>query len=137
MCEENTTARAPSAGDVDDLLEELTARDRVEARDRLVEDQEVGAVAECEQNRQLLALADRHPLDALAEVELPLAREPRDERVVPARIEGCDHSDLVGGGELGSRARLVAARTRAAPWPRPVGDSSRDRTARRRRRSAA
>ncbi len=71
MCEEKTIDAPAVRRDLDELLEELAPRDRVEARDRLVENQEVGLVPEREQDRELLPLADRHALDARPHVDAP------------------------------------------------------------------
>ena len=68
-------------------LEELAARERVEARDRLVEDEQLGALGQAEREGELGALAPGEPAGALAGVEA----EPLDARpgqgVVPARVE--------------------------------------------------
>jgi hypothetical protein len=87
-------------GDLDDLLEELSACDGIEARDGLVEDQHIGLVPEPEQDRQLLPLPDGHVLDALIEIDFPLAAQAADELVVPFRIERCNHADLIGCRQL-------------------------------------
>ncbi len=55
-------------------LEELAARERVQARDRLVEDQQLGALGQAEGERELGPLAARQPPGPLAGVEARAAR---------------------------------------------------------------
>ena len=71
MCDEKHHGAVAVRRDLDDLLEKLPACDGIEARDGLVENQDVGPVAEPEQDRELLALTDRHVLDALLEGRPP------------------------------------------------------------------
>ncbi len=70
-----------------EVRQELAARQRVEARHRLVEDEQLGSLGERERQRELGALTAGQPARALARVE----PETVDARMRPARrpIEGC------------------------------------------------
>jgi hypothetical protein len=68
-------------------LKELAPRERVESRDGLVEDEQLGALRERERERNLGLLPARQRPDLLLERD-PQAREPAPrEGVVPTRVE--------------------------------------------------
>ena len=122
MCDENTTARSPSAEISTSCSQELPPRHRVEARHGLIEDQQVRLVPEREQDRELLPLADGHVLDARPQRRRPTRRRGASMSVaIPARIERGDDAQLVGARSAGRAARPAAARSRCAPWRRPAG----------------
>src|SRR5690606_29023386 len=75
---------------VDELLEKPTARERIKARDGLVEHDELGLVADRREDRELLPLADRHLVRGLVERHGPLARQTCHEVRVPARVKLAD-----------------------------------------------
>ena len=68
-------------GELHQALQELAARERVEARDRLVEHEQLGPLGDRERQRELGALAAGERAGALRAVET----EPRDPRLARAR----------------------------------------------------
>ena len=74
MCEREHDRAAAVRGDLDDLLEEVAARERVQARDGLVENQQIGPMAERQHDRELLPFADGHVLDARSSGRCPTSR---------------------------------------------------------------
>ena len=81
---------------VDDFeqgAQEFSPGVRVETGDRLVEDQQVGLVAEGQDDAERLELADRERTDAIFERQLPAAAQFVDERGVPGWIECCGVGD--------------------------------------------
>ena len=87
MCDENSTARAGALRDGEQLVQELPPRDRVEARDGLVEHEEVRLVAERREHGELLPLADGQRGDAPVERHAPLRDQAVDEIAVASRHE--------------------------------------------------
>src|ERR1700748_3382530 len=59
-------------GELDELFEELAPRERIKARHRLIEDQQIRSLAEGQHDRELLPLAHRHALDSGTHVDAPL-----------------------------------------------------------------
>src|SRR5690606_40225962 len=76
-----------AARHVDQFLQELAPRERIEARNGLVEHDELGLVADGRDDRELLPLADGQLVRRPVERHGPLAREPSDEVSIPARVE--------------------------------------------------
>ena len=82
-------------------LQELAAGQRVQARDRLVEDQQLGPLRQPEGQGELGALAAGELAGLLPRVEAePLDPAPGD-RVVPARVEVRTEAQVVGDREPG------------------------------------
>ena len=84
------------------VLQELAPGQRVEARDRLVEDQQLGPLGEAEGQRELGALAAGELAGLLARVEAEPLDPARGQRVVPARVEP-------GARAAGGRRRVSPA----------------------------
>ena len=83
----------------EDLLHEATPRHRVQARCRLIQHQQVGLVAQRTQRGKLLAFTSRQSADAPREWHFPLARQPIDQRLVPARMQRGNQPQLLGAGQ--------------------------------------
>ncbi len=73
---------------------EVAPRERIEARHRLIQDQQVGVGRERAHNRELLPLALRQLPDLLLGIDLPICQQARDQGVVPARIKGTGEGEV-------------------------------------------
>src|SRR5690606_7860504 len=82
-----------AARDIDELLQEAAARDGIEAGDGLVEDEQLGLVAERRENGKLLPLTNGHLVRSLVERHRPFLRQPLDQAAVPPRVELADEVD--------------------------------------------
>ena len=114
-------------------LQELASGQRVEAGDRLVEDQQLGSLREPEGQRELGALAAGELAGLLARVEAEAVDPATGGGVVPARVEVGAEAQVVGDrepgvrrGVLGDEADLgqlgrVGGRAAAAHLDRPGG----------------
>ena len=83
--EHHGLARTPS--DPEQFFEEQPPRLRIEAGDRLVQQQQIRVRRNGTDDRQLLALALRQLADLLRGIHLPAAEQPIDEIAFPAGIE--------------------------------------------------
>ena len=109
-------------GELHQRLEELAARERVEAGDGLIEHEQLGSLCDRERERELRTLPPGERAGALPAVET----EPRDplprERSVPARVERRAQTQV-----LGHRQRWVQRRVlRDEADPRELRGSCRD-----------
>jgi hypothetical protein len=68
-------------------------------------------VAEREQHRELLPLADRHREHAAVERNLPLLKHTRDERLVPTRVERSRDRHLLPGRQSAEQLVLLCHET--------------------------
>ena len=73
-------------------LHELAARERIERRDRLVEDEQIGALRERERERDLRLLAAGELSDLAVERQAELLDARARELVVPARDSASDRA---------------------------------------------
>ncbi len=99
MCEEKITARVWSAVISSSWRRNWRLRDGIEAGERLIQHQQFGAMAEREQQGNLLPLTARQGRDAAVERHLPFLRESGDQLMVPALVERGVERDLLGTGE--------------------------------------
>ena len=118
----------PVLGDeLHEVGEELAPGERIEARHRLVEHEELGALAHRERQRQLRALAAGEAAGPLAEVEPEAGRSagPRARashvgfRLAPSRRWSADGERRGRAARPGRRTRSARAGRRSAPGRSP------------------
>ena len=97
----------PVSGGLEHRLEKPSPGDRIEARHRLVEDQELRAVAEGEHEGELLFLPHRQRADAVAERQIPAAQELLSPGPIPAGIKARHVGDSLADGEPGIERRFL------------------------------
>ena len=119
-----------------DQPEERLLDERVEARRRLVEDQQVRLVLERDDQPDLLLVALAVLAEAAARVEIERLDQPRDVRPVDAAAQVPEVGRWSGRRSGGRTGRTRRAGSRPGDGSRPDRRSSRCRTPRRGRRSA-
>ena len=105
-------------------LQELAPGQRVQARDRLVEHQQLGPLGQPEGQRELGPLAAGEPARLLARVEAEAVDPSSSRGVVPPWVEVGAEAQMVGDGEPGVRRGVLGDEAdlgQLARSPRPVG----------------
>ena len=82
--------------DLHEALEELAPGERVEARHRLVEEEELGSLRDGQRERELGPLATRQRSRLLAWVEAELIDPALGQLAVPVRVEIGAHAEVLG-----------------------------------------
>ena len=77
--------------DLHQVLEELAPRERIQARDRLVEEQQLGPLRDRQREGELRALTAGERSRALTRIEVELARCALGEVAIPVRVEPRTH----------------------------------------------
>ena len=88
-------------------LEELTAGERVEARDGLVEEEELGPLREGERERHLRPLAARERADPLAERNAQASQTILGPLSVPAAVQAAAEGEHLPDLEAGIERRVL------------------------------
>ena len=110
-CEESTTSA--SVGDeLHQALQEVAPGQRVQARDRLVEKEQLRPLGDGERERELRALAAGQPAGLLRRVEAELRDPLLGDRGVPARVQLGAEPQVVGDA---SRRRRACPARRSPP----------------------
>ncbi len=101
-------------------LQELAASQRVQARDRLVEDQQLRPLRQPERQRELGPLAAGELSGLLTRIEAEAVDPASSGRVVPPRVEVCTEAQMVGDRESGVRRGVLRdeADLRQLRWSR-------------------
>ncbi|MDA8290889.1 MAG: hypothetical protein M0Z33_04295 [Actinomycetota bacterium] len=104
------------------------ARDRVEARERLVEDQQVGMTPQRDGASELRLLATRELSHPALRGDLERAQAPRREGTIEAPVQAGRHVDHLVRGEMPVERRVLCDEDDPVPWHRstpPAGRGAR------------
>ena len=106
--------------DLHQALEELAPGQRVEARHRLVEDEELGPLGDRDRQRQLGALASRERPGALLGVEVEVLEPPLCHGGVPLRVHVRAEGEMVVHCQAGVGRRVLGDEAHACQLGRVV-----------------
>jgi hypothetical protein len=81
-------------------LQELAPGERVQARHRLVQQQQVRPLGEGERERDLRSLAAGQPADAAVQRDAQVAQPVAGQHGVPSPVQPAAHRDVLGRGEV-------------------------------------
>ena len=130
--------RRPAVGELaDDLLEERAARHGVEAERRIVQDEELGGVAERESEHDLALLALRELAERDRGRDVETAETLVHRAGIPAGIDPAAEIRERARRQRRRRVGLLRERRRCAPWRRGASSRSLRRRAAPGRRTAS
>ena len=125
----------PVLGDgLHQALQELPPGQRVQARDRLVEQQQLGPLGDRQGEGELGSLAAGQRPGPLPRVEAELPDPALGQLAVPARVEPLAHAQMAGDGKPGVDRRVLGDEADRAQLRRGAGAAAEDRDRARGRR---